>query len=99
MTEEKKDEKLKIHTERPVGQKREYSNYVEISANPRDVSLKFCDLKPPVTKDEANEIIKNGTTLIVNTEIVLPFDVAESLIEALKKQIDTVKEKMKEETK
>ena len=87
-----KNMQIKISTERPDGQKREYSNYVEITANLRDVSLKFCDLKSPAKKEEVEEVIKNGIKLPVNTEIVLPFDVAESMIEALKKQIDIVKE-------
>jgi len=97
MDEEKK--KIKISTSRPEGQKREYSNYVEISANPRDVSLKFCDLKPPAKKEEIDDVIKNGITIPVNTEIVLPFDVAESVVEALKRQLDIVKDKIKKEEK
>jgi len=95
MAEGKRTEKIKITTERPVGQKREYSNHVEISANPRDVSLKFCDLKPPAGKEEIDKVIKNGITIPVNTEIVLAFDIAESLLETLKKQIDIVNEKLK----
>ena len=97
MIEEKK--KIRISTQRPEGQKREYSNYVEITANPRDVSLKFCDLKPPAKKEEIDEIIKNGITIPVNTEIVLPFDVADSVMEALKKQLDIVKNRVKKKDK
>lgn len=93
------DKQLKISTVRPEGQKREYSNYVEISANPRDVSLKFCDLKPPAKKEEIEEVIRNGITLPINTEIVLPFDVAVSVVDALKKQIDIVNENIKKNKK
>ncbi len=97
MAEEINLENIKIKTFRPEGQKREYSTYVEISATTRDVSLKFCDLKPPSTKQEIEDLKKNGVKIQVNTEIVLPFDVALSLTDAMRSQLNIVKEKSKKE--
>src|SRR5438105_2957213 len=97
MVEEIKPEDIKIITYRPAGQKREYSSYIEVIANPREVSFKFCDLKPPA-KEELEKIKKEVRVEIpVNTEIVIPFDVAESLLEALKIQLDTAKNMNKKE--
>ena len=96
MTDQTNTNDIKIVTHRPEGQKREYSNYVEISANPREVSLKFCDLKPPSTNEQIEKIKTDGITLTVNTEIVLAFDVAESVVETMTKQLNIVKEKIKE---
>jgi hypothetical protein len=96
MTDQTDTKDIKIVTSRPEGQKREYSNYVEISANPREVSLKFCDLKSPSTNEEIEKIKKEGITLLVNTEIVLAFDVAESVVDTMTKQLNIVKEKLKE---
>ncbi|MGH7203534.1 MAG: hypothetical protein ACREHC_03775 [Candidatus Levyibacteriota bacterium] len=92
MADEARD--IKIITYRPEGQKREFSSYIEISANPREVSLKFCDLKPPATEEELELIKKQGKiTIPVDTEIVVPFDVAEALLQALGTQLNTIKEK------
>lgn len=98
MVDVNKKEDIKIITIRPEGQKREYSTYVEVTANPREISLKFCDLKPPSTPDEI-ELVKrrNQITIPVNTEIALPFDVAESLAEVLRTHINIVKTKMEQE--
>ncbi len=60
------------------------------------MSLKFCDLKSPSTNEEIEKIKKEGITLSVNTEIVLAFDVAESVVETMTKQLNIVKEKLKE---
>ena len=97
MLEQKNPEDIKIVTVRPEGQRREYSNYVEISANIREISLKFCDLKPLARKEEIEEAKKEGIILPVKTEIILPYDVAESVVETLKKQLDTIREKFGKE--
>lgn len=95
MPDEFKPEDIKINTYRPLNQKREYSNYVELTSNPREVSLKFCDIKPP-SSEELEEITKSKKIQIeVNSEVVLPLDVAEGLVNALKTQIDTIKENLK----
>jgi hypothetical protein len=83
---------IKVITERPVGQKREYSTYVEISTNPREVTLKFCDLKPASNPEELERVTKAGQiTIPVNTEIVLPIDVAEGVLNILKQHLENLK--------
>jgi len=100
MAEETKVEDIKIVTYRPEGQKREYSTFVEISSNPVEVSLKFCDLKPPNNAEELEKVKKEGKVIIpVNTEIVLTLGVAEALASTLKAQLDKIKEQIKKEDK
>lgn len=97
MADQIKLDDVKIITIRPLNQKRDYSNYVEISSNPREVSLKFCDIKPP-NSEELEEITKNKRIQTeVNTEVVLPLDVADGLLNALKTQIETIKENIEKE--
>lgn len=84
---------LKIIVYRPEGSQRIYSNYVEVSSNPVDVSLKFCDLKP-ATKEEFDKAKREGKiSLPVITEIILPLPVAKALVEVLQKQIEKTKGK------
>lgn len=100
MADEKKQNNIKIITYRTEGQKREYSTFVEINSNPAEVSLRFCDLKPTTTQEELEKIQKEGKVSIpINTEIVLPFVVAEALASSLKIQLDAVKAKAKKEDK
>jgi len=92
----KKAENIRIITCRPEGQKREYSTYIEVSSNNREVSLKFCDLKPQTTTEEIEKIKETGQVRIpVNSEIVVPFDVADSLLKVLQEQIATIKKQNK----
>lgn len=97
MSEKENLEQFKVVTIRPEGQRREYSNYIEVSATPIDMSLKFCDIKPSRTKEEIEEIKKNGINVLVNTEIVIPIDIVQSLIATLRKQIDTMQELTRKE--
>lgn len=100
MPDEFKPEDIKIRSFRLPGLKRQYSTYVEVSANPRDVNLKFSDLKPPETPEELERIKKELKVEVpVDNEIVLPIDVAQSLLEALTIQLNIVKENMKGEKK
>ena len=100
MTDETNTKNIKISTYRPEGQKREYSTFVEISSNPMEVSLRFCDAKPPTTTEELEKIQKeNKVSIPINTEIVLPFVVAEALVATLGLQLDTIKKQNKKEDK
>jgi hypothetical protein len=91
---------IKIVASRPIDQKREFSNFIEFTANLNEVSLKFCDLKPP-RPEELEKIKKEGKVVLsVNTEIVIPFVVAEEFSKNLEKQIREIREKFpKEEVK
>ena|SRR5581483_12195896 len=85
---------IKVITQRPEGQKREFSSYIEFTVNINEVSLKFCDVKPP-RPEELEQIKKEGKVILpVNTEIVLPFVVAEEFSKNLENQIKMIKEKI-----
>jgi hypothetical protein len=97
MTDQTDTKNIKVVTYRPEGQKREYSTFVEISSNPLEISLRFGDLKPPTTPEELEEIQKEGKVNIpINTEIVMPFIVAEALASILRQQLDNIKEQAKQ---
>ncbi len=81
---EESNKPIEIEIYREEDQRRVFSNYVGVSANPNEVSLKFCDLKPPANKEELETVQKEGKVKIpVTTEIVLPIEVGASLMEAL----------------
>ena len=75
---------------------RQYSNYVRVAANPLEVTLQFADLKPAPTDEEQSKIKNNRTIEApIDVELVVPFDVAESLSKALSEQIEKIKDKIK----
>lgn len=58
-----------------------YSNWVQVSHNPWDFTLRFCDAPPGADVDRLRE----GKTLILPTvaEIIIPVNLMPGLIEAL----------------
>jgi hypothetical protein len=96
MADQSSTKEIKIVTHRPEGQQREYANYIEFSINTRDVSLKFCDIKPHSTEEEYKESKeKNQIDVNVSREIVVPFDVVEEVVQKLSIYINKVKEDVK----
>lgn len=86
---------VKIKAIRPHDLKRTYSNYIEVSANPVDVSLKFCDVKSPANQEEKEKVIKEKKVQVtIIEEIVIPRGIAESLLKALKEQLNKSEEKV-----
>jgi len=83
-------DKVKIVVYRLEGSQRVYSNYVEVSSNPVDVSLKFCDLKPASKEDYDKAKKEEKIQIPVITEIVLPSSVAKALLKVLEKQLEKV---------
>ncbi|SRR6266404_5208617 len=97
MADQTDTKNIKIIVTRPEGQKREYANYIETSATPRDISFRFCDLKPP-RPEELEKIQKEGKVEVIATsEIVIPFDVIEEFSKNLEKQLDEIKKQFKKE--
>ncbi len=93
MTKQDKQKKLTIKAIRIAGNKRIFSNYVEVNKSPWDVSLKFADVKPPANKEEMLSTIENGVIEIpIDAEIVMPSEIAQSLLEALKIQLENRKQ-------
>lgn len=91
----KKGKKLKIVAVRPENLQRTFSNYAEVTSNPSEVSIRFCDVKPPV-KEDISEALKTGKVkATVISEIVLPFLVGDALLDALKSQIEKIKKEKK----
>jgi len=85
-------ERLKILVHRPEGNQRIYSNYVEVTKTPLDVSIKFCDLKPPANPEELEKTKRDKKVLIpVLSEIVLPVEIAKAFLEALRSQLEKEK--------
>ncbi|MBI2327285.1 hypothetical protein HYU92_03095 [Candidatus Curtissbacteria bacterium] len=85
---------LKIIAYRPDGSQRIYSNYVEVTKTGLDVSIKFCDLKPPANPGELEKIKKEKETRIpVLSEIVLPLEIAKAFLEALRSQLEKKEDK------
>ncbi len=85
----KEPKQIKFIAYRLEGSKREYSNYVEVSKSLIDVSLKFCDIKPPASNEELQQLQKTGILkTAVITEVVLPIQIAEALLGALKTQLE-----------
>ncbi|MDO8496975.1 MAG: hypothetical protein Q7S61_00330 [bacterium] len=94
MTETKKEQKnnlkqVKIIPTRLVGSKRVYSNFVEVTKTNRELSLKFCDVRPPANEDEVKEVQKNGKIEApIEVEIVLPIEIGNGIIKALTTQLE-----------
>ena len=87
--------KVKISPVRKEGCSRTYSNYVRVVSNPGDITLQFCDIKPP-TSDEDTANLKSSPVMkpLIEAEIVLPIDVAQSLLNVLKGQLEKVGKKI-----
>jgi hypothetical protein len=93
MSKSKKQVPLKIIAKRKENQRRIYSNYVEITATNLDVSIKFCDVKPPSNDQEANMVNKEERIeATVEAEIVLPKDIAKAFLSALNSQLNVSEE-------
>ena len=89
MSTKEPKKKIKFIPYRPVGSKREYSNYVEVTKSMLDVSIKFCDVKPPENIEELQQVQKTGLLKIpIVTEVVLPLAIARAFLDALRTQME-----------
>jgi hypothetical protein len=79
---------LKIIPQRKEKTSRVYANYAEVTNNNIDVSLKFCDIRPPANDQELREANDKGFIHVpIEAEIALPKKVAEDLIRVLQVQL------------
>lgn len=92
--------KVKITPIRKEGGSRIYSNYVRVISSARDITFQFCDVKPPESDEEATNIKKSAIVKPqIDAEVVLPFDIAQSLLTILKGQLEKVSKKTNGEKK
>jgi len=91
---DKKDLTVKVIPYRKDTTTRLYSNYVRVVSGPRDVTIQFCDVRPPESDEVAEELKKNPVMKSpIEVEVTLPIDVANSLLNVFKKQLELVSEK------
>lgn len=79
----KAEQKIKIKPKAVEFSKRVYSNYVQISKNPLEVSMKFCDVAPLLPEDMEVQLKVGEVSAPIVAEIVLPRPVADELLRAL----------------
>ncbi|MGB5156335.1 MAG: DUF3467 domain-containing protein [Desulfobacterales bacterium] len=72
-----------------------YSNYIEITQSPYDLSLKFCDAIPIKNVEEVQKN-KGVFKIPIVAEIVIPFAIVKSLIDALQVHYDQFKKRIGE---
>ena len=66
-----------------------YANYVQVSISPIDCTLTFCDVIGPTNDEEALRMQKSGTLPApVRAVLVIPNQIVEGLIQAIKDQRD-----------
>ena len=83
------EKELKISTYRQEGSKRIFSNYVEVSSTPFDISIRFSDIKPPTSREEVEVVKKIGKLkLPIEVEIIMPLVIANSFLQVLKNQLE-----------
>jgi len=85
---EEKNKKFKIVPYRYLDKNRIYSNYIEVAKTGTDLSIKFCDIRPPENKEEVNEVKKTGEIRVpIEAEMIIPLPVAADFLRALRLQI------------
>lgn len=86
------DREIKIIPYRKEDKPRIFSNYVRVVSSPQDITVQFADIKPPVSDEQVEEVKKNKIMKTpVDVEIVLPIEVAKSLLTVLSKQLSQLK--------
>lgn len=94
MADNKDPKPIKVIPLRYVGSKRIYSNYIEVTKSPTDISIKFCDIKPPENEKEIENVKSKGQLeIMVEAEIVIPLSVAKEFLKALQVQFPSNEEK------
>lgn len=89
--ETNKGSRVKVTPVRKENGTRQYSNYVRVISNPFDLTLQFADVKPAVTEDEQEKINKKKEIHVpIDTEIILPKEVAQALSEILNKHLSGI---------
>jgi hypothetical protein len=92
-----KDTKLEVVPYRFEGQDRIYSNYVRVMRmREGEISLQFCDVQPPPSDEELEQVKKTGKVVVpIAAEVVLPVDVAEGFLKALASQLGIIPKEKK----
>lgn len=86
------DREIKIIPYRKEDKPRIFSNYVRVVSSQQDITLQFADIKPPVSDEQVEEVKKNKIMKTpVDVEIVLPIEVAKSLLIVLSKELSQLK--------
>lgn len=85
---DKNTKHLKIVPTRKEQSSRVYANYIEATNNNIDVSLKFCDIRPPANDKEFQQANEQGYINVpIEVEVALPRHIAEDLIRVLQVQL------------
>ena len=91
MVDKTQEIKVKVVPYRKENTSRVYSNYVRVVSSPREITLQFCDVKPPENDDYAEKLKKNPVMKSpIEVEITLPIEVAQALKSVLKGQLEKV---------
>lgn len=91
MVDKKQELTVKVVPYRKENTSRVYSNYVRAVSSQREMTLQFCDVKPPESDERAEELKKNPVIKSpIEAEITLPINVAQALISVLKGQLEKI---------
>lgn len=83
---------IKVIPKRINGDRRIYSNHVEISLTEDDLNIKFCDIRPPENEKQLDEVKKAGEVEVpIDAEVVIPLRVAIQLKKILNERIKETK--------
>lgn len=92
MIDKKQEETVKITPFRKENSVRIYSNYVRVVSNPFEITLQFADIKPGVNDEEQDRLKKEKSVrATIDTEIILPIEIAKKFLEILQKQLSLIK--------
>jgi len=82
-TKTPKEVNVKIVPTNEKKSERIYSNFVQVSCSPHDVTLTFCDILP-VRKEQQSKILESKQLEApVQVEVVIPLSLVEPLIKAM----------------
>ncbi|GEM_PF-4763065 len=91
MADNKKEDNIKVVSFRKDNSIRIYSNYIRVVSNASEITLQFCDIKPGANDEEQERILKEKNVKVeINTEVVIPVNVAQSLLKILQQQLSLV---------
>jgi hypothetical protein len=88
MAEKKKVAKsvqIKITPTNEVKSERVYANFFAVNHGPHDFTFTFCDIKPPLTDQDAQKLARDGVLRApIQAEISVPVGLVEEIIGAIK---------------
>ena len=80
---------VQIVADQTLDSPRIYANYVQVNVSPIDCTLTFCDVIGPQSEEEALKVHQTGILRSpVQAVVVIPNQIIEGLVHALKIQTD-----------